>query len=78
MSQSTLYRKIKAVTGLSPLENIKNIRLNKAAELLLTTNLNISEICWQVGMSSPVYFRDCFKERYGKTPSSYREEQKKK
>ena len=78
MSQSTLYRKIKAVTGLSPLENIKSIRLNKAAELLKNTNLNISEICWQVGMSSPVYFRDCFKERYGKTPSNYREEQRKK
>ena len=78
MSQSTLYRKIKAVTGLSPLENIKNIRLNKAAELLRTTNLNISEICWQVGMSSPVYFRDCFKERYGMTPSAYRDEQRKK
>lgn len=78
MSQSTLYRKIKAVTGLSPLDNIKNIRLNKAAELLRTTSLNISEVCWQVGMSSPVYFRDCFKERYGMTPSAYRDEQKKK
>lgn len=73
MSQSTLYRKVKAVSGLSPNELIRNIRLNRAAVLLKTTQAPVSEISWQTGFGSPVYFRTCFKERYGVTPSEYRE-----
>ena len=73
MSQSTLYRKVKAVSGLSPNELIRNIRLEKAAEMLLRTDQTISEISWATGFGSPVYFRNCFKERYGKTPTEYRE-----
>ena len=73
ISQSTLYRKVKAVSGLSPNELIRNIRLNKAAELLLSPELTISEIAWRTGFGSPVYFRTCFKERFGRTPSEYRE-----
>ncbi|MBQ9660934.1 MAG: response regulator [Bacteroidales bacterium] len=72
MSQSTLYRKVKAVSGLSPNELIRNIRLDKAADLLKNPQLSVSEISWQVGFGSPVYFRTCFKERFGKTPSEYR------
>ena len=74
MSQSTLYRKVKAVSGLSPNELIRNIRLNRAAELLRRQDLTIQEIAWQTGFGSPVYFRTCFKERYGMTPSEYREQ----
>ena len=73
MSQSTLYRKVKAVAGISPNELIRNIRLSKAAELLERTDQTIAEIAWTTGFGSPVYFRSCFKERYGKTPSEYRE-----
>lgn len=73
MSQSTLYRKIKASSGLSPIEMIKNIRLDKAADLLASTDKTIAEISWLVGISSPVYFRNCFKERFGKSPTQYRE-----
>ena len=76
MSQSTLYRKIKMSSGLSPIEMIKNIRLDKAAELLSSSDKTISEISWLVGITSPVYFRNCFKERFGETPSQYREETK--
>lgn len=74
MSQSTLYRKVKAVSGLSPNELIRNIRLNRAAELLRRQDLTIQEIAWQTGFGSPVYFRTCFKERFGVTPSEYREQ----
>lgn len=74
MSQSTLYRKIKASSGLSPVELIKNIRLDKAAELLSATNKTVAEISWLVGINSPVYFRNCFKERFGKSPTQYRED----
>ena len=73
MSQSTLYRKVKAVCGLSPNELIRNIRLDKAAELLRNTRLTISEIAWQTGFGSPVYFRTCFKERYAQTPTEFRD-----
>lgn len=73
MSQSTLYRKVKAVSGLSPNELIRNIRLSRAAELLVSnSSLSIAEIGWQTGFSTAVYFRTCFKERYGVTPSEYR------
>ena len=74
MSQSTLYRKIKSASGISPVDLIKNIRLDKAAELLVHTDKTIAEIAWIVGINSPVYFRNCFKERFGKTPTLYREE----
>ena len=74
MSQSTLYRKVKAVSGLSPNELIRNIRLNKAAVMLRKTDSSVSEIAWQTGFGSTVYFRTCFKERYGQTPSEYRNE----
>ena len=63
-------------SGLSPIEMIKNIRLDKAAELLSSSDKTISEISWLVGITSPVYFRNCFKERFGETPSQYREETK--
>lgn len=74
MSQSTLYRKIKSASGISPVDLIKNIRLDKAAYLLTHTDKTIAEIAWIVGINSPVYFRNCFKERFGKTPTLYREE----
>ena len=73
MSQSTLYRKVKAVSGLSPNELIRNIRLNRAAQLLKDPQLSVSEVAWQTGFGSPVYFRTCFKERYGVTPTEFRE-----
>ncbi|MCR4860950.1 MAG: response regulator [Bacteroidales bacterium] len=78
MSQSTLYRKVKAVSGLSPNELVRNIRLNRAAEMLAKSDLTVSEISWQTGFGSPVYFRTCFKERYGKTPSEWRVQARKK
>ena len=72
MSPSTLYRKIKGLTGISPNEYIRNLKLNKAAHLLRTTDLTVAEIAYQCGMGSAVYFRNCFKERFGKTPTEYR------
>ncbi len=72
MSQSTLYRKVKAVCGLSPAELVRNIRLSKAAALLESKTLSIADVAWRTGFGSPIYFRTCFKERYGQTPSEYR------
>ncbi len=71
MSSSTLYRKMKALTGVSANEFIRKIKMNKAEQLLLQGKYNISEIAYKVGINSPVYFRQCFKEEFGLTPSEY-------
>lgn len=71
MSYSSLYRKIKALTGLSAGEFIRKLRVQKAEQLLLSGKYNISEIAHQVGLNSMSYFRECFKEEYGMSPSEY-------
>ena len=72
MSPSTLYRKLKGLVGISANEYVRKIRLRNAAELLRSGKYNISETAWQVGMGSAVYFRQCFKEEYGISPSDFR------
>ncbi|WP_071145675.1 substrate-binding domain-containing protein [Bacteroides ihuae] len=74
LSRGHLHRKIKDLTGISPVEFLRNYRLNKAAVLLKQKNLNVNEIAYQTGFSSPAYFSKCFKTVYNKTPSEYQEE----
>lgn len=71
MSVSTLYRKVKALTGLSPNEYIRKIKMQMAEELLLQGNLTFSEIAFKVGINSVAYFRSCFKDEFGMTPTEY-------
>ena len=71
MSYSSLYRKIKAITGLSAGELIRKLKIRKAEQLLLSGKYNISEIAHQVGISSMSHFRECFKEEYGMSPTEY-------
>lgn len=71
MSKSTLYRKLKALTGLSTNEYIRKMRINTAEKLLITGKYKISEIVYMVGFNSINYFRECFKEEYGVTPREY-------
>jgi signal transduction histidine kinase/ligand-binding sensor domain-containing protein/DNA-binding response OmpR family regulator len=71
VSPSQLYRKIKSITGLSPNEFIRTYRLKKAAVLIRESNLNISEIAYQVGFNDALYFSKCFKKQFGTTPSLY-------
>jgi ligand-binding sensor domain-containing protein/signal transduction histidine kinase/DNA-binding response OmpR family regulator len=73
MSRSVLFRKLKALTGQSTNEFIKTIRLKRAAQLFERSDLNISEIAYEVGFNDPKYFRNCFKKQFGKSPSRYRE-----
>lgn len=61
ISRVQLYRKVKALTGLSPIELLRQMRLQKAYTLLKTTDWTISEIAYTVGFSSPGYFTTCFK-----------------
>ncbi len=78
MSKSTLYRKIKSVTGLSPIDFVKNIRLKKAYELLLKNEMSIADVAYYTGFSSPKYFATRFKEQFGMTPSDFMKQQREK
>ena len=69
MSRMNAYRRMKAVTGMSPSEFIRDQRLLRAAELLRTTSDSIVSIADQTGFSSASYFTKCFKEKYGVAPS---------
>ncbi len=73
LSRVQLYRKVKAVTGKTPVETIREERLKRAKVLVQDTSLSISEIAYRVGFSSPSYFTKCYKDFYGKTPSSKKE-----
>ena len=75
MSHSTLYRKIKAVTGMSSNEFIRKIRLRNSFLLLTEKEFNISEAAYASGFNDIGYFRSCFKEEYGMTPSEYMKQQ---
>ena len=72
MSKSTLYRKIKAITGLSPVEFIRNIRLKHAYQMLQTEEKSITDIAFACGFSTLRYFSKCFKEEFGITPTDLR------
>lgn len=74
MSQSVLYRKLKTLTGQSISEFIRTIKLKKAAQLLLNTDLNIANIAYEVGFNDIKYFRTCFKKVFGCTATQYRKE----
>ncbi len=73
MSRSNLFRKLKALTGKSATHLIHSMRLEKAKELLETTHLNVSEICFEVGFNHPGYFSRLFLEEFGMSPSSLRQ-----
>jgi AraC-like DNA-binding protein/CheY-like chemotaxis protein len=72
ISRVQLYRKVKAILGISVSDHINNIRLEKSKELLLNSNQNISEIAYSVGFSSPNYFSTSFKNKYGVTPKEFK------
>ena len=78
MSHSSLYRKIKSLTGLSVNEFIRKIRMRNAEKLLLSCKYSINEIIYKVGINTPSYFRQCFKEEFGVTPTDYLKNAKQK
>ena len=72
LGYSQLYRKIKSLTGHRPVELIRLLRLEKAREMLLSSEKTISEISYEVGFSTPAYFTKCYREHYSETPSDTR------
>lgn len=71
MSSSTLYRKMKALTGLSTNEYVRKTKMKYAEQFLLEGKYSISEIAFKVGINNLFYFRQCFKEEFGTIPSEY-------
>lgn len=71
MSRSNFYRKIKSVSGMSPNDYLKMVRLKKAAELLLKQEYRINEIYEQVGFNTSSYFAKCFREQFGMAPKEF-------
>jgi ABC-type sugar transport system substrate-binding protein/AraC-like DNA-binding protein len=72
MSRVQIYRKIKSVLGVTPSEFLKTMRLEKARQLLQSSNKSISEVAFSVGFSSLSYFTTCYKQQYGVSPSDDR------
>lgn len=75
MSRVSLYKKIKQITGKSPIEFIRIIRLKRAAQLLRESQLNISEIAYQTGFNNPKMFSRYFKDEFGILPSLYKSQE---
>lgn len=69
MSRTSVYNKIKTLTGQGPNDFIRIVRLNKAKELLATRRYTIGEVATMVGFSDPKYFSTCFKKQFGVSPS---------
>jgi signal transduction histidine kinase/DNA-binding response OmpR family regulator/streptogramin lyase len=76
MGRTIFFKKVKGITNYSPNEYLRIIRLKKATELLKATDMNVSEIAYDVGFNDPDYFSKCFKEQFGITPRQFRNKEK--
>ena len=71
LGRTGFYRMVRGVTGYSPNEYIRIIRMKKAAELLLENRYTVAEVSYKVGINDPFYFSKCFKQQFGVAPSVY-------
>lgn len=78
VSRSVFFKKLKVLTGLAPIEFIKEMRVKRAAQLIETGEYNMTQISYMVGINDPRYFSKCFKQKYGMTPTEYKEKVMKK
>ena len=74
MGRTVFFNKLKSLTGLSPVEFIREMRIKRAAQLLEDRKYNITEVTYMVGMNDSRYFSKCFKNTYGVTPTEYRKQ----
>ncbi|MDD3279703.1 MAG: AraC family transcriptional regulator [Lachnospiraceae bacterium] len=72
MGKDSFYKFMISMTGAAPMTFLRQFRLEKSARLLASTNLSVTEVCFQTGFSNVSYFIKCFRERYGCTPRQYR------
>lgn len=72
MSRSVFFKKLKTLTGLSPIEFLREIRMKRAAQLIETGEYSMAQIAYMVGINDSHYFSKCFKQQYGITPTEYK------
>lgn len=77
LSRSAFFKKLKSLTGLAPVDLVKEIRLNKSIELLKNTDMSISEVAYAVGFKDSGYYSKCFRKKYNQTPREYMNEWRK-
>ena len=77
VSRAVFYRKLKSITGYTPVEFVRVIRLKRAIQLIKDNSFTVSELAYMTGFSDPKYFARCFKKMTGMTPTEYREQTKK-
>jgi len=73
VSRSVFFKKLKTLTGLAPIEFIKEMRIKRATQLIETGEFNMTQISYMVGINDPRYFSKCFKAKVGMTPTEYRD-----
>lgn len=73
VSRSVLFKKLKNLLNMSPIEYIKNYRVRSAAKLIDTGDYNMTQIAYMVGINDPRYFSRCFKQYFNMTPTEYKE-----
>ncbi|MDR0834730.1 MAG: response regulator [Candidatus Symbiothrix sp.] len=72
MSRTVFFKKVKAITGLAPIQFIRDMKIKRAAQFLDTGQFSVKEVGFMIGISDPTYFRKCFKQKYGVNPTQYR------
>ena len=77
VSRSVFFKKLKTLTGLAPIEFIKEMRIKRATQLIETGEFNMTQISYMVGINDPRYFSKCFKEIYHVSPLAYRKGEEK-
>lgn len=73
VSRSVFFKKLKTLTGLAPIEFIKEMRMKRAVQLIETGEFTMTQIAYMVGINDPRYFSKCFKQKMGMTPTEYRD-----
>lgn len=71
ISRSAFFKKLKSLTGLAPVDMIKEVRLNKSVELLKNTDMTVSEVAFAVGFKESGYYGKCFRKKYNQTPTEF-------
>ena len=75
-NRSIFYKKVKALTGQTPADYIRTLRMDRAAQMLEDDTVTVAEVCYSVGISDPHYFTKIFKQQFGITPKKYQQGKK--
>ena len=75
MSRSVFFKKLKGLTGLAPVEFIRDVKMKRAAQILKSGEFMVKEVSYMIGISDTKYFSKCFKAKYGVTPFEYKNKQ---